>query len=196
MYGQTEATARITWLPPGDAGRKSGSVGLPVRDTHIEVRSEDGSPCGPGEVGEVWVRGPGVMKGYWRDERATAAILRSGWLNTRDLGHLDDEGYLYLHGRRSDIIKVGAHRVDPQDVEDVIAELPEVEEVAAVGVDDELLGQAIKVSVVPVSGCEIDPLRIKAYCLAHLASHKVPKHVTVVESLPRTVSGKIRRHEL
>jgi acyl-CoA synthetase (AMP-forming)/AMP-acid ligase II len=196
MYGQTEATARITFLPPRDIVEKPASVGLPVRGTRIQIRTESGELCRSGEVGDVWIEGPGVMMGYWRDEAATAAVLRSGWLNTRDTGYLDGEGYLYLQGRRSDIIKVGAHRVNPQDVEAVVAELPEVAEVAAVGVDDELLGQAIKVCVVSASGCQVDPQKVKAHCLAGLASYKVPKLVEVVASLPKTTSGKIRRHEL
>jgi acyl-CoA synthetase (AMP-forming)/AMP-acid ligase II len=196
MYGQTEATARITFLPAEDLARKPGSVGIPIERTRVQIRSEAGEICQSGAAGDVWVQGPGVMLGYWRDDKATAAILQDGWLNTRDVGYLDAEGYLFLQGRRSDIIKVGAHRVSPQDVEEVIAELHEVAEVAAVGVEDELLGQAIKVSIVAVAGFEIDPLRIRAHCLAQLASYKVPKYVEVVGSLPKTASGKIRRHEL
>ena len=113
MYGQTEATARLTWLPPERIDDKRGSVGQPVQGVALEVRGVDGNSLPAGSVGEVWARGPNVMAGYWNDPAATALVLRDGWLRTGDVGHLDAEGYLYLRGRRSDIIKTGAHRVHP-----------------------------------------------------------------------------------
>jgi acyl-CoA synthetase (AMP-forming)/AMP-acid ligase II len=196
MYGQTEASARLTYLPPKDLARKLGSVGLPLFGVDLEIRSEAGERCAPNQQGTVWARGSNVMLGYWNNATATAATLQDGWLNTGDLGHLDDEGYLYLAGRRSDMIKTGAHRVHPKDVEEVIEELPEVAEVAVVGIDDELLGQAIRAFVVPKMPDGIDPMRIKAHCRQRLANYKIPKYVDVVSSLPKTATGKIRRHEL
>ncbi len=197
MYGQTEATSRISWLPPERLDEKIGSVGIPVAGVQWRIRREDGSTAAPGESGEVCVRGPNVMAGYWNNPEATAQVLRDGWLHTGDLGHVDADGFLFLQGRRSDMIKTGAHRVHPTDVEEVIAELPVVREVAVVGVDDEVMGQVIRAFVVAAG--ELPPRaedRIKAHCRARLAPYKIPRQVTFVDTLPRTASGKVRRFQL
>jgi acyl-CoA synthetase (AMP-forming)/AMP-acid ligase II len=196
MYGQTEATSRISWLPPEKLEEKLGSVGIPVQGMQWKILHEDGMPAGTGESGEVWVQGPNVMQGYWENAAATASVLAEGWLRTGDIGYLDEEGYLFLQGRRSDMIKTGAHRVHPTDVEEVIAEMPGVTEVAVVGVEDEILGQVIKAFVV---ASDLPPRaedRIKAHCRARLAPYKIPKHVAFVDALPRTASGKVRRVQL
>ena len=196
MYGQTEASARLTYLPPADLDRKAGSVGIALPGIALEVRSETGERCEAMQTGTVWTRGPNVMRGYWNNPGATATTLQDGWLNTGDIGYLDADGFLFLAGRRSDMIKTGAHRVHPKDVEEVIEELAEVAEVAVVGVNDELLGQAIKAFVVAKSPGGVDVMRLKAHCRQRLANYKIPKYVDLVGSLPKTASGKIRRHEL
>lgn len=196
MYGQTEATSRISWLPPERLQEKLGSVGIPVAHVRWKIVREDGSEVAAGVSGEVCVRGPSLMLGYWQNPSATEIALRDGWLHTGDLGYLDMEGYLFLQGRRSDMIKTGAHRVHPTDVEEVIAEMPGIREVAVVGIDDELMGQVIKAFV--VAG-ELPPRaedRIKAHCRARLAPYKIPRHITFVDALPRTASGKVRRIQL
>jgi acyl-CoA synthetase (AMP-forming)/AMP-acid ligase II len=196
MYGQTEATSRISWLPPEKLDEKLGSVGVPVQGLQWKVLQEDGGPADAGDSGEVWVRGPNVMQGYWENAAATASVLAEGWLRTGDVGYLDGDGYLFLLGRRSDMIKTGAHRVHPTDVEEVIAEMPGVTEVAVVGVEDEIMGQVIKAFVVT---SELPPRaedRVKAHCRARLAPYKIPKHVAFVDALPRTASGKVRRVQL
>lgn len=193
MYGQTEATARLTWLPPERLDDKAGSVGLPVAGTRIAVRGESGETLPPGTDGEIWARGPGVMAGYWRDAQATARVLQDGWLRTGDMGHVDADGFLYLAGRRSDMIKTGAHRVHPLDVEEAIAELDGVAEVAVAGIDDAILGQSIKAFVVRAGGAELGADQVKAHCRARLAAYKIPRQVAFVASLPKTASGKIRR---
>ncbi|WFC40772.1 AMP-binding protein [Pseudoxanthomonas sp. SE1] len=196
MYGQTEATSRISWLPPERLDDKRGSVGIPVQDTQWRILREDGSPAATGEAGEVCVRGPGIMQGYWNHPAGTASVLRDGWLHTGDLGHVDADGYLFLQGRRSDMIKTGAHRVHPNDVEEVIAELAGIREVAVVGVDDDTLGQVIKAFVVADECIPRAEDRIKAHCRARLPAYKIPRHITFVEALPRTASGKVRRIQL
>lgn len=196
MYGQTEATARLTYLPPERLEDKLGSVGIPVDGVSVEIRNDEGNPLPRLQPGEVWIRGPNVMQGYWRDEAATRSVLRDSWLRTGDMGHLDEEGFLYLSGRRSDMIKTGAHRVHPNDVEEVIQELGQVAEVAVVGIDDETLGQAIAAFIVPAPGQSGDALQIRNHCRARLASYKVPKTIEFVTALPRTASGKVRRVEL
>lgn len=194
MYGQTEATARLTYVPPECLDDKRGSVGRPVRGVAIEVRDEPGNRLAAGAVGEVWARGPNVMAGYWNDPTATALVLRDGWLRTGDIGHLDQDGYLHLRGRRSDIIKSGAHRIHPLEVEEALLELPWVREAAVAGVDDALLGQVVKAWLVVDGAREANAVR--AHCRVRLAPHKVPRQVEFVDSLPRTASGKLRRAAL
>lgn len=193
MYGQTEATARLTYVPPDRLDDKPGSAGVAIPGVRIAIRDEAGRELPPGADGEVWAQGPGVMSGYWNDPEASAAVLQDGWLRTGDLGRLDEDGFLFLAGRRSDMIKTGAHRVHPLDVEEAIAELAEVAEVAVVGIDDATLGQAIKAVIVPAAGAAPDADRVKAHCRARLAAYKIPKQVEFVAALPKTASGKIRR---
>jgi long-chain acyl-CoA synthetase len=196
MYGQTEATARLSYLAPDQLESRPGSVGLPIPSVAIEIQDSAGLPVANGEVGEICARGPNVMLGYWQDAEASAAVLRNGWLHTGDLGHLDADGYLYIDGRAVDMIKVGAFRVSPQEIEEAVAALPAVEEAAAVGIDDELLGQAVKVVVVLRAGATLDERTIRAHCRQHLAGYKIPKVVEFAATLPRTSSGKVRRFEL
>lgn len=196
MYGQTEATARLAWLPPDKLEEKSGAVGLPIPGVELEVRRENGERCDALEVGEVYARGPNVMLGYWRNPDATSGVLNNGWLKTGDMGHKDADGYLFLSGRRSDMIKTGAHRVHPKDVEEVIAELAEVGEVAVLGVDDDTLGQVIKAVIVRKAGASLSEVRIKAHCRERLAAYKIPKFISFADALPKTPSGKVRRAEL
>jgi acyl-CoA synthetase (AMP-forming)/AMP-acid ligase II len=196
MYGQTEATARLTYLPPHLLATRPNSAGMPIPGVRIEIRDESGSAVPANTPGEIWANGPNVMLGYWRDECATSAVLRHGWLKTGDIGHLDSEGFLYLHGRRSDIIKVGEHSVYPQDVEDAIAALPGVQAAAAVGVHDELLGQAIVAFVVANGGMRPDPHAIRTHCRRMLAPYKVPSRVEFLDALPTNASGKVLRRVL
>ena len=195
MYGQTEASARLTCLRPERLDDKLGSVGTPIAGVEIQVRREDGSPAATDEQGDVWARGDNVMTGYWHAPEATAATLVDGWLRTGDLGHLDADGFLWLAGRRSDMIKTGAHRVHPQDVEEAIAELPGVREVAVRGVDDPLLGQVVAAFIVRDDALPTE-MMVKAHCRQRLAAYKIPKTVAFVADLPRTASGKIRRAAL
>ena len=196
MYGQTEATARLTYLPPAMLERKLGSVGIAIPGVQIQVRREDGTPAAAMEPGEVWAHGPNVMQGYWRDPGMTRQVLQDGWLRTGDLGYQDEDGYLHLSGRRSDMIKTGAHRVHPADIEQVIEEIAGVAEVAVAGIDDEILGQAIAAYIVAAPGAALDAQHIKMHCRNRLASYKIPKSVEFLGALPRTRSGKVRRHEL
>jgi long-chain acyl-CoA synthetase len=196
MYGQTEATSRLTCLPAKNLADKLGSVGLPLGGVQIQVRDAAGGARAAGEPGDIWVRGPNVMTGYWRDPEATSQVLRDGWLKTGDMGYVDAEGFLYLVGRRSDIIKVGAHRVHPQDIEDVLAEMDDVSECAVVGMSDEILGEVIKAFIVRPPGSPLQEQQVKRHCLDRLAAYKVPKFVEFVASLPRTSSGKVQRSRL
>jgi acyl-CoA synthetase (AMP-forming)/AMP-acid ligase II len=195
MYGQTEATARLTCLPPGDIDRKPGSVGIPLDGVEVEIRDEKG-PVEPGIVGDVFVRGPNVMLGYWHDPDGTSEVLIEGWLRTRDLGFLDDDGYLFISGRATDMIKVGAFRVSPHEIEDAISSMDDVVDVAVAGIADDVLGEAVRAFIVPRAGSALTVMAVKAFCRDNLASYKIPREVEFVTSLPRTASGKVQRFKL
>lgn len=194
VYGQTEATARLTWLPPERLDEKLGSVGIPIPGTRLEVRRDGGQRAEAGEVGEVWATGDNVMLGFLKDPAATRSVIQDGWLKTGDMGRIDMDGFLFLWGRRSDMIKTGAHRVHPNDVEEVIAEVAGVTEVAVIGIHDDVLGQAVKAFVVAKEALSTE--RIKAHCRERLAPYKIPKQVELVSSLPKTSSGKVQRVRL
>ncbi len=196
MYGQTEATARLAWLPPEMLDKKPGSIGIAIPGVRLEVRDEQGSPVAPGETGEIWASGENIMQGYWRDPEQTSKVLQDGWLKTGDLAHCDEDGYFYIDGRSADMIKTGANRISPKEIEEVILELEGVEEVAVVGVPDELLGQIIKAFIVPAPGAQIGIKQIRAHCWRQLAMYKVPKLIEFIDELPKTASGKVRRFVL
>lgn len=193
MYGQTEATARLAYLPPEKLEQKLGSAGMAIPDVRLEIRDEQGNPVPRGTVGEIHASGPNIMAGYWNDPMATGEVIRNGWLKTGDIAYMDDDGYIFIQGRESDVIKSGGHRINPTDIEEAIAEIAGVSEVAVVGVDDEILGQAIKAVVVPGPGASLSEMDIKAHCLRRLPAYKMPKHIEFNASLPRTASGKVRR---
>lgn len=193
MYGQTEATARITWLPPDRIADKAGSAGIPVDGMEVEVRGDAGQKLAHGEHGEIRARGSSVMIGYWNDRDATAATLQDGWLRTGDLGYLDEDGYLFIAGRRSDMIKVGSHRVNPSEIEEVILQLDGIAEAAVIGAPDPVLGQVIKAVIATHPGASVPVRSVQSRCRERLAPHKVPRVVEFVERLPRTASGKVQR---
>lgn len=196
MYGQTEATARLTYLPPAMLDSKPGSVGIAIPGVSIRVVDRDGNPVSPGSVGEIQARGDNIMLGFWKDRPATAASLAGGWLRTGDLATRDEDGYLYLTGRSSDMIKSGANRISPGEIEEAILELEGVDDAAVVGIPDEILGQAIKAVVVCSPGYKPDARRIQRHCRQTLASYKIPKLVEFVRKIPRTASGKVQRYLL
>lgn len=199
MYGQTEATARLTILPPRELSRRPDSVGRPIRDVRIRLIADDGSGE-TSDIGEVQASGPGVMLGYWRAPALTADVIvetdDERWLRTGDLGCLDEDGFLFLTGRRVDLIKTGAHRVLPAAIEEAVLEMPSVAEAAACGIPDALLGQAILLVVVPRSGVLLEAMTVLAHCRRRLTRHMVPARVVVARALPRTASGKVRRQAL
>jgi acyl-CoA synthetase (AMP-forming)/AMP-acid ligase II len=196
MYGQTEATARLTYLPPEHLDERLGSVGVPLDGIKIEIRNAQGQELPPEQVGELCARGPNIMLGYWRDDEATRETVVDGWLHTGDLGHRDEAGFLYIDGRAVDMIKVGSFRVSPQEVEEVLAVLPGIAELCVASTHDELLGQAVKAVIVLREGATLDERQVKAHCRAQLAAYKVPKIVEFAHELPRTSTGKIQRFKL
>jgi acyl-CoA synthetase (AMP-forming)/AMP-acid ligase II len=190
MYGQTEGSARLSYVPPEMLERKLGSVGIGIPGCELGVVDAAGQPVEGGEVGEIVARGANIMQGYLNDPESSAAALSGGWLHTGDMARADEDGYLYITGRKSDFIKSAGYRIGPAEVEEVIAAgAAEVEDVAVFGVPDEVLGEAVAACVCcPLE--KFDPARIRNICLAALPLWKTPKYVVHSAQIPRTASGK------
>lgn len=201
MYGLTECK-RVSYLEPELAESRPGSVGRAIPGTEVFLLSADGRPTPVGEVGVLHVRGPHVMLGYWNRPDLSAQMLRPGRLPgervlcTHDLFRMDGEGLLYFVGRSDDIIKTRGEKVSPVEVENAMHAIPGIAEVAVVGVDDELLGQAIRAHVVLQPGATLSVGQIRAQCLQRLESFMVPQQVVFCEQLPRTDSGKVSKRAL
>jgi acyl-CoA synthetase (AMP-forming)/AMP-acid ligase II len=195
MYGQREATALLTCLEPGELLDRPGSIGKPVPGVEIELVPEKQGPHGL-RRGEIVAKGKNIMIGYWNDPEATGTVLGDGRLYTGDIGAMDEDGYLYFVGRKSDMIRSGAHWVSPKEVEDVIYEMNEVHEASVVGVRDTRLGEAIRAIVVLKEGCRLDAENVRRHCRTKLAPSKTPKEVLFVDSLPKSHSGKVMRYIL
>jgi len=189
-YGMTEAASQIATLSPRDALRKLGSAGKPLFGMELRV-CRDGTGVEPGEVGEIEVRGPTVTPGYYAS--GAAATDASGWLRTGDLGRVDAEGYLYVVGRRDDVIVSGGENIHPAEVENVLALHPGVGEGCVAGVADAHWGTVVAAWVRLKPGTVVTEKELQSHVRAHLAAFKVPKRVFFVDDFPRTVSGKIRR---
>ena len=195
-YSLTESSGAATILPGHDATRKLGSAGLPILHSDVRIVDEGGAPCPPGVVGEISVRGPQVMAGYWADPVATAAALSDGWLRTGDLGHLDEEGYLFVVDRAKDMLISGGLNVYPAEIERVLAPLPGMVEVAVIGVADARWGEAPAVIAVAADGT-VDGDGVLAACRTVLADYKLPRYLVVREEpLPRNMSGKVLKRVL
>jgi long-chain acyl-CoA synthetase len=194
-YGLTEASPVVTINPPA-ATEFKGSIGLPLPSTECSIRDEQGDALPPGGTGELWVRGPQVMRGYWNRPDETAGVLNpEGWLRTGDIARMDEQGFIYIVDRRKDMILVSGFNVYPNEIEAVLGAHPAVRECAAIGVPDERTGEAVKVFVALRSpGLDADAVRL--YCRMNLAAYKVPKHVEFLDELPKTPVGKILRREL
>jgi amino acid adenylation domain-containing protein len=201
MYGQTECK-RITYLPPEDFDTHAGSVGRGMPFQEHAVIDEAGRPVEPGATGELVVRGPHVMLGYFNRPEETARKLRlladgSGpWLHTDDLFRIDEQGYLHFVGRKDDILKVGGHKVSPREIEEVIVQMPQVREAAVIGIPDDAWGQAAKAYVVLREGATLEAEDVIRYCSARLRGFMVPKQVSFARDLPKTESGKVKKREL
>jgi long-chain acyl-CoA synthetase len=196
MYGQTEAAARITYLPPKELDRKSGSVGLPIPGVTIKIVDYIGESVPVGQIGEVAASGDNIMMGYWKDSDQTERVLDRGWLRTGDIGRLDEEGFLYIIGRNSEIIKSGAFRISPYEIEEVLLRHPAVCEAGVVGIDDPILGESIFGVIAPHDGCHPGEQELLAFCARHLAPYKRPKAIVQVKELPKSPSGKILRQNI
>jgi len=194
-YGLTETSPAVC-INPLDLAEYNGSIGLPVPSTNVCIQNDDGEMLPVGEIGELCVHGPQVMKGYWNRPEETAKVIdERGWLHTGDIARMDENGFFYIVDRKKDMILVSGFNVYPNEIEDVIALMPGVLEVAAIGIPDEKTGEAVKVVIVkkdPALSVEA----IKAHCRAELTAYKQPKVIEFRDSLPKTNVGKILRREL
>lgn len=195
-YGLTEASP-VTHANPIWDRRKDGSIGLPWPDTEARILDpETGQEVATGEVGELVVRGPQVMKGYWNRPDATAEALRDGWLYTGDMARMDEEGYFYIVDRKKDMIIAGGFNIYPREVEEVLYLHRGVQEAAVVGVPDEYRGETVKAYIVPKEGYTLDKEEIISFCRQNLASYKTPRHVEFRTELPKSLVGKVLRRVL
>ncbi|MEH6567120.1 MAG: AMP-binding protein [Halopseudomonas sp.] len=194
-YGLTE-TSPVVVASTANTPYKEGFIGQPVIDTELKTVDEDGVETPRGEPGEVLIRGPQVMQGYWhRPDETAATFTEDGWLKTGDIGVIDNQGFLKLVDRKKDMILVSGFNVYPNDVEDALMRHPGVRECVAVGVPDERTGEAIKVYV-SLNDAELDEAAIIAHCREHLTGYKIPKHVEIREDLPKSSVGKLLRRVL
>ncbi|WP_125076301.1 long-chain fatty acid--CoA ligase [Pseudoxanthomonas sp. SGT-18] len=194
-YGLTE-TSPAACINPLDLKEFNGSIGLPIPSTDVCIKDEDGKEVALGEIGELCIKGPQVMKGYWqRPEETAKAIDADGWLRTGDMARIDEKGFVYIVDRKKDMILVSGFNVYPNEIEDVVAAMPGVLEVAAVGVPDERSGEAVKLFVVKKDPA-LTAEDIKAYCRQALTGYKQPRHIEFRDELPKSNVGKILRKEL
>ncbi|MBM3335174.1 AMP-binding protein [Candidatus Sumerlaeota bacterium] len=194
-YGLTETSPVVAANHPG--ARRWGSVGQTLPDVRVEIRDDDGRPLPSGQVGEICIHGPNVMRGYFRNPDATAqAIDPNGWLRTGDLGYLDADGFLFVTGRKKDMIIFGGEKIFPQEVEHVLLSHPAVAEAVVIGVSDPLAGERPKAFVVLNEGATFDERSLRQWCAQRLAGFKIPREFQVVAELPKNPIGKILRREL
>ncbi|RUL68774.1 long-chain-fatty-acid--CoA ligase [Dyella choica] len=194
-YGLTE-TSPAACINPLDLKEYNGSIGLPISSTEVAIWSEDNQPLGLGEVGELMVHGPQVMKGYWQRPDETAKVLTAdGWLHTGDIAKMDENGYVYIVDRKKDMILVSGFNVYPNEIEDTVMKHPGVAEVAAIGIPDEHSGEAVKLFVVRKDpNLTVDEL--KQFCRENFTGYKRPKSIEFRDALPKSNVGKILRREL
>ena len=196
MYGQTEASARLSYLPPQELDRKLGSAGIGIPGVTLRIVDREGSEVPRGTEGEIVASGDNIMLGYWKNPEETSRVKVLDGLHTGDLASMDEDGFIFIAGRASDMIKSGAHRIGPKEIEEVVEMLPEIAQCAVVGVPDEILGEAIAAFLILVEGEEVTEKQVLRHCHRHLPRFKMPGHVRFVDALPRTPSGKLRRREL
>lgn len=200
LYGMTEATGSMTYLPPEehrtDGTGRLNSCGKPIPGVEIRVVDSGGATLPAHQVGEILIKTPSIMKGYWRQEQATRAALKDGWYYSGDAGYLDDEGFLYIHDRVKDMIVSGGENIYPAEVESVLFEHPQVADVAVIGVPSDQWGEAVKAIVVREPGHFPSESQLISHCRVRLGGYKVPKSVDFVAELPRNPSGKLLKKEL
>jgi long-chain acyl-CoA synthetase len=201
VYGMTETTSPVLAVPfgrraPVEAETQALSVGVPVGATQVAVLDDDGKALPPGQIGELAVQGPTIVPGYWRNESATADAIRDGWLLTGDVGYVDENGWFYLVDRKKDMIVASGYKVWPREVEDVLYTHEAVLEAGVVGVPNPYRGETVKAFVSLRRGHQVTPEELIEHCRTRLAAYKYPRQIEIVDTIPKTATGKILRREL
>jgi long-chain acyl-CoA synthetase len=196
MYGQTEATARLSYLPPPLLGAKLGSIGRGIPGVTLRVMGDDGHEVNPGDVGEIYAWGDSICPGYLGEPETSAQKFIDGVLHTGDLATVDEDGFIYIVDRKADFIKSYGIRVSSQQIENCIVELPEVVTAAVIGEPDLVRGEAIKAFVVLRAGGHLTANDILAHCAGRLANYMRAKEVAFIDQLPINAHGKIMKTEL
>jgi long-chain acyl-CoA synthetase len=194
-YGLSETSPVASFNHP-DRERKPGSIGTPIREVEMKVFDEDDREVPQGEVGEIVIKGPNVMKGYWQRSEATAEAMRGGWFHTGDLAKVDEDGYFFIVDRKKDLIIRGGYNVYPREVEEVLYEHPAVAEAAVVAVPHAELGEEVGAAVALKAGAEATPEELQAFVKERVAAYKYPRHVWLVPELPKGPTGKILKREI
>ncbi|HEV7775026.1 MAG TPA: long-chain fatty acid--CoA ligase [Conexibacter sp.] len=194
-YGLSETSPVASFNHP-DRERKPGSIGTPIRDVEMKVFDEDDNEVARGEVGEIVIKGPNVMKGYWQRPDATAETMRGGWFHSGDLAKVDEDGYFFIVDRKKDLIIRGGYNVYPREVEEVLYEHPAVGEAAVVAVPHAELGEEVGAAVALKAGAEATPEELQAFVKERVAAYKYPRHVWLVPELPKGPTGKILKREI
>ncbi len=194
-YGLTEGTC-VSALNPYWGVRKAGSIGLPIRGQAMKIVDQDMRELPSGECGEIVIKGPNVMQGYYNNPAATAETIVDGWLRTGDMGYQDEDGYFFIVDRKKDMIIRGGENIYPREIEEVLFAHPGIAEATVLGRRDEVWGERVVAVVVPSTGSELDGEEVIAFCRERLADYKLPQEVVFRESLPKTLTGKVQKKAL
>lgn len=197
MYGQTEATARLSYLPPEVLEQKTGSIGRAIPGVRLEVLDEAGRPVAPAEIGEIVAEGKNIAQGYWRAGQETADTFRDGKLHTGDLARVDEDGFIYVVDRAKDFLKCGGKRISCRQIEEMLLEFDGLLEAAVIGVADETLGEAVKAFVVPRdrNGASFEN-QLRMFCKQRMPASLIPRELVVLDSLPKNSAGKVLKPAL
>jgi long-chain acyl-CoA synthetase len=193
-YGLSETTAIGTFNQQGS--RKHGSIGKPVEGVEVKFFDDDGNEVDDGDIGEIAIKGPNVMTEYWNKPEETEEDLRDGWFFTGDMGHIDEDGFVFVDDRKKDMIIRGGENVYPREIEEVLHHHDDVEEVAVIGVEDERLGEEVAAAIVLVEGAESSAEDLQEYVKGELARYKYPRKVFFLDELPKGPTGKILKREI
>jgi long-chain acyl-CoA synthetase len=194
-YGLSETSPVASFNHP-DRERKAGSIGTPIEGVEFRLVDDQWNDVGEGEVGEIAIRGHNVMKGYWQRPEATQEALRDGWFRTGDMARRDDDGYYFIVDRKKDLIIRGGYNVYPREVEEVLYEHPDVIEAAVIGLPDATLGEEVCAVVALRPGASASPDELRRFAKERVAAYKYPRHVWLVEALPKGPTGKILKREI
>jgi long-chain acyl-CoA synthetase len=194
-YGLSETSPVASFNLPGRV-RKPGSIGTPIRGVQMRVVDNSDHEVPQGEVGEIVIQGPNVMKGYWQRPEATAEAIRDGWFHTGDLARVDEDGYFFIVDRKKDMIIRGGYNVYPREIEEVLYEHPAVAEAAVIGLPHSALGEEVAAAVALKPGAAVTVEELRDYVRGQVAAYKYPRHVWIVDVLPKGPTGKIQKRDI